>query len=71
MLRCIGCQGQKFTLGMGHIREKCKSCNGIGFIKKVDPITITVFDTPPGEDVFKKVLPIVKSKRDKKGNSED
>jgi len=33
MSRCTACLGQKQVYGMGNMREKCKSCNGKGFLK--------------------------------------
>lgn len=32
MRKCKICQGQKTVYGMGNVREKCKECNGRGFL---------------------------------------
>ncbi len=65
---------------MGNMREKCKECDGKGFIeeapseKKVDTFkvtngTMTVLDDEPEEKIFTDVIPKVKSKEfEKKRN---
>lgn len=39
---CRTCNGTKSTSGMGHMKEKCKNCDGKGYVSdtvraKVDP----------------------------------
>jgi len=35
MKKCPICNGHKYILGMGSMREKCKYCGGKGFIEPV------------------------------------
>lgn len=35
MERCEICNGSKFIIGLGHIKQKCKVCNGKGSIEKI------------------------------------
>lgn len=40
---CRTCNGNKTISGMGHMKEKCKNCDGKGFVSdtvraKVDPV---------------------------------
>lgn len=32
MIRCVVCEGRKTILGMGSMKEDCKSCAGKGFM---------------------------------------
>ena len=53
MKTCLICQGQKFVYGMGNMREKCKNCDGKGFIKdKIEePISMTTKKSKEKENV--------------------
>ncbi len=41
MKKCTRCDGQKYINGMGNMREKCKPCDGKGFVPEIEPIKIT------------------------------
>jgi len=32
MKRCDGCKGKKDIVGLGMLKDKCKVCNGIGYV---------------------------------------
>lgn len=40
MKRCTVCVGKKFNLGMGNMQEKCKTCDGKGFIPESEPLKV-------------------------------
>lgn len=75
MKRCRICVGQKYVYGMGNMREKCKPCDGKGFmpeIKKeeaktipVSDATCVVFDEPPDPTVYNMNLVKAKKKENK------
>lgn len=41
MKKCLTCQGHKYTLGMGNMKEDCKICDAKGFISEVEPVKVT------------------------------
>ena len=49
MEKCKNCNGNKHILGMGNMREKCKPCDGKGFIAFKEPSF-----TPPDKKINKK-----------------
>jgi DnaJ-class molecular chaperone len=38
MRKCQRCSGHKYVNGMGNMREKCKSCDGKGFLSEAEPL---------------------------------
>ncbi len=42
LVRCLTCKGLGHVNGMGGILRDCKVCDGVGKIKKVEPVDISV-----------------------------
>lgn len=34
VIKCEKCNGDKFIMGMGAMKEKCSNCKGKGFVEK-------------------------------------
>lgn len=83
MISCKLCEGRKTFLGMGGMREKCKKCDGKGFMPETnkqeeqlvpfssDSGTIIMLDEKHDEDIFKKNLMKIKKKKEKKDVGKD
>lgn len=35
MTKCTRCNGHKTIIGMGHMKEKCPECKGLGLLVKL------------------------------------
>lgn len=40
MKRCLVCEGNKTVIGMGNMKEKCKACNGKGFLPETEKVNV-------------------------------
>ena len=47
---CLTCNGNKTTSGMGHMKEKCKNCDGKGFVSDVESLKVKKSRKPKGND---------------------
>lgn len=51
MKKCSVCHGQKHINGMGNMREKCKACEGKGFLADAKPIEVIVPATKKKKEI--------------------
>lgn len=42
LLRCTSCRGSKNIMGMGMTLQKCKVCDGIGYVKEEPKAAIII-----------------------------
>ena len=42
MKRCDGCKGKKDIVGLGMLKDKCKVCNGIGYVVQSESMSKNV-----------------------------
>lgn len=52
--RCPSCNGSKSIIGLGSMLQKCKACNGVGYLNPINDIDIDEDDVHVEEVKIKK-----------------